>query len=80
MILVGGGSIVVGEHITGVGKIMRPTYLEVANAVGAAVGQSNAPFSHNSNISRLAKSAEQSIKLSYLGQKQLTKKSRMRKL
>ena len=37
VILVGGGSIIVGDHIAGVGKIVRPKYFEVANAVGAAV-------------------------------------------
>jgi hypothetical protein len=37
VILVGGGSIVVGEHIAGVGEIIRPKFFEVANAVGAAV-------------------------------------------
>jgi hypothetical protein len=37
VILVGGGSIVVGQEIAGVGEILRPKYLEVANAVGAAV-------------------------------------------
>ncbi len=37
VILVGGGSIVVTNHIAGVGEIIRPKYLEVANAVGAAV-------------------------------------------
>lgn len=39
VILVGGGSIVVGKHIAGVGEIVRPKYLEVANAVGAAIGK-----------------------------------------
>lgn len=37
VILVGGGSIIVGNHIAGVGEIIRPKYFEVANAVGAAV-------------------------------------------
>ena len=37
VILVGGGNIIVGDHIEGVGEIIRPKYLEVANAVGAAV-------------------------------------------
>lgn len=37
VILVGGGSIIIAKHIAGVGEIIRPTYLEVANAVGAAV-------------------------------------------
>ncbi|TAQ83538.1 hypothetical protein B7494_g8138 [Chlorociboria aeruginascens] len=39
VILVGGGSIIVGEHIIGVGEIIRPKYLEVANAVGAAIAK-----------------------------------------
>jgi hypothetical protein len=37
VILVGGGSIIIGDQIAGVGEIIRPKYLEVANAVGAAV-------------------------------------------
>lgn len=37
VILVGGGSIIIGDKISGVGEIIRPKYLEVANAVGAAV-------------------------------------------
>ncbi|KAF4620233.1 hypothetical protein G7Y89_g14587 [Cudoniella acicularis] len=39
VILVGGGSIIIGNHIAGVGQIIRPRYLEVANAVGAAIGK-----------------------------------------
>lgn len=42
-ILVGGGSIIVGDEITGVGELIRPRYLEVANAVGAAVGHLDVP-------------------------------------
>ena len=37
VILVGGGSIIITDQITGVSEIIRPDYLEVANAVGAAV-------------------------------------------
>ena len=37
VILVGGGSIIIDEHIAGVSEVIRPDYLEVANAVGAAV-------------------------------------------
>lgn len=37
VILVGGGSVIIGEEISGVGEIIRPPYFEVANAVGAAV-------------------------------------------
>ena len=42
VILVGGGSIIIGEHINGVGRVVRPRYFEVANAIGAAVGSPNA--------------------------------------
>lgn len=37
VILVGGGSVIFGEKLAGVRQIIRPDYLEVANAVGAAV-------------------------------------------
>ena len=40
VILVGGGSIIIGDHINGVGQVIRPNYFAVANAVGAAVGYS----------------------------------------
>ncbi|KAH7305301.1 hypothetical protein B0I35DRAFT_114868 [Stachybotrys elegans] len=38
-ILVGGGSIIISDEIAGVGELIRPKYLEVANAVGAAIGK-----------------------------------------
>lgn len=37
VILVGGGSIIIGDEIAGVGELTRPKHFEVANAVGAAV-------------------------------------------
>jgi hypothetical protein len=37
VILVGGGSIIIGEKIEGVEELVRPKHFEVANAVGAAV-------------------------------------------
>jgi hypothetical protein len=37
VVLVGGGSIIINEHIAGISEVIRPKYLEVANAVGAAV-------------------------------------------
>lgn len=40
VILVGGGSIIIGNYLAGVGQIIRPDYLKVANAVGAAVSTS----------------------------------------
>jgi alcohol dehydrogenase YqhD (iron-dependent ADH family) len=39
VILVGGGSIIIGDSIVGVGRVVRPDYFEVANAVGAAVSR-----------------------------------------
>lgn len=47
VILVGGGSIIIGDEIHGVGQVIRPKYFEVANAVGAAVGH---PIPRNSSI------------------------------
>ena len=46
-ILVGGGSIIIGDEIAGVGELIRPKHLEVANAVGAAVG---CPYHHHLGI------------------------------
>ncbi|KAI9736357.1 MAG: hypothetical protein M1834_001243 [Cirrosporium novae-zelandiae] len=39
VLLVGGGSIIIGDSIEGVGRIFRPKFFEVANAVGAAIGK-----------------------------------------
>lgn len=39
VILVGGGSIIASDILSGVGQLIRPKYLEVANAVGAAVSR-----------------------------------------
>ncbi|KAK0113030.1 hypothetical protein ONS95_014739 [Cadophora gregata] len=39
VILVGGGSIIIPGKIAGVSEVVRPKYLEVANAVGAAIGK-----------------------------------------
>jgi activator of 2-hydroxyglutaryl-CoA dehydratase len=39
VILVGGGSIIVDKQIVGVREVIRPKYLEVANAIGAAVSE-----------------------------------------
>ena len=50
IILVGGGSIIVGDHIGGVGEITRPKFYEVANAVGAAVYHSS-PLERSNSFS-----------------------------
>jgi N-methylhydantoinase A/oxoprolinase/acetone carboxylase beta subunit len=39
VILVGGGSILVGDRLEGASRIERPEHFEVANAVGAAIAQ-----------------------------------------
>jgi hypothetical protein len=49
VILVGGGSIIIGDHINGVGQVIRPNYFAVANAVGAAVGHLN-PTSFSASL------------------------------
>jgi hypothetical protein len=37
LIAVGGGSILIPDHITGVSEVIRPEHFDVANAIGAAV-------------------------------------------
>lgn len=39
ILLVGGGSIIAPEEITGVAQIVRPPFFSVANAVGAAMAK-----------------------------------------
>lgn len=39
LILVGGGSIIVKEEITGISRVIRPESFDVANAIGAAIAQ-----------------------------------------
>ena len=39
VVAVGGGSFLIPNDLTGVSLVMRPRYYEVANAVGAAIGQ-----------------------------------------
>jgi N-methylhydantoinase A/oxoprolinase/acetone carboxylase beta subunit len=39
VIVVGGGSILVADQLTGASQIVRPEHFEVANAVGAAIAQ-----------------------------------------
>ena len=39
VILVGGGSILVGESLTGSSRVLRPEHAGVANAIGAAIAQ-----------------------------------------
>ena len=37
--LVGGGTILLGDSLTGASSIVRPEHAEVANAIGAAIAQ-----------------------------------------
>ena len=39
MVLVGGGSILVGDSLKGATEVIRPPHAEVANAIGAAIAQ-----------------------------------------
>jgi hypothetical protein len=39
VVLVGGGSVLVGDALTGASRTIRPEHYEVANAVGAAIAQ-----------------------------------------
>jgi N-methylhydantoinase A/oxoprolinase/acetone carboxylase beta subunit len=39
VVLVGGGSILVGEPVKGASKVLRPDHFDVANAIGAAIAQ-----------------------------------------
>lgn len=39
LVLVGGGSILIGEEVEGVSEIIRPNNHDVANAIGAAIAQ-----------------------------------------
>jgi N-methylhydantoinase A/oxoprolinase/acetone carboxylase beta subunit len=39
VILVGGGSVLIGDELVGAGEIRRPEHYRVANAIGAAIAQ-----------------------------------------
>lgn len=57
VILVGGGSIIIGNQIAGVGQVVRPHHFEVANAIGAAVCFHPKSWSRSLIFSRLEKLA-----------------------
>jgi N-methylhydantoinase A/oxoprolinase/acetone carboxylase beta subunit len=46
LIVVGGGSILVGDAIAGAASVVRPPHSEVANAVGAAIAQISGEVDH----------------------------------
>lgn len=39
VVLVGGGSILVGDPVNGASEVLRPKHFDVANAIGAAIAQ-----------------------------------------
>lgn len=39
VVVVGGGSVLIGDHIDGASEILRPEHFAVANAIGAAIAQ-----------------------------------------
>lgn len=62
VILVGGGSVILRGDLLGVGEVIRPRYLEVANAVGAAVRISMKVVNWFLTVNRLARSVALSRK------------------
>jgi N-methylhydantoinase A/oxoprolinase/acetone carboxylase beta subunit len=46
VILVGGGSILVGDDLAGASEIIRPPDYQVANAIGAAIAQVSGEVDH----------------------------------
>ena len=54
LIVVGGGSALCGESLTGVSRVVRPPFAEVANAVGAAIPQVLLPLFRFLNPIRIA--------------------------
>ena len=46
VVLVGGGSVLVGEQIEGASQVLRPANGEVANAIGAAISQVSGQVEH----------------------------------
>lgn len=46
VLLVGGGGIIAPDTLQGVGKIIRPPFFDVANAVGAAMAKGSCHCSH----------------------------------
>jgi N-methylhydantoinase A/oxoprolinase/acetone carboxylase beta subunit len=39
LVLVGGGSVLVGDRLAGTSEVLQPQHAEVANAIGAAIAQ-----------------------------------------
>lgn len=55
-ILVGGGSILLPDHLAGISQIIRPEHFDAANAIGVALGQVSG------QVDRIVKFAEQDRK------------------
>lgn len=66
VILVGGGSVIVSDVLTGVGEVFRPKYLEVANAIGAAVSHVETTILPISVFTKFPPRLERSAALSIL--------------
>jgi N-methylhydantoinase A/oxoprolinase/acetone carboxylase beta subunit len=46
VVLVGGGAILVGDHLAGASEIVKPDHAAVANAIGAAIAQAGGEIDH----------------------------------
>ena len=75
VLLVGGGGIIVPEQLSGVGRVVRPPYFSVANAVGAAMAKGKCPVSFHRIIvgsDKMSQSRETLIQLNCSRVVQLT--------
>jgi N-methylhydantoinase A/oxoprolinase/acetone carboxylase beta subunit len=56
VVVVGGGSVLLGDHLDGASRVLRPAHASVANAVGAAIaqvgGETDQLFSIGADLSR----------------------------
>ncbi|WP_437740407.1 hydantoinase/oxoprolinase family protein [Sorangium sp. So ce1504] len=55
VVLVGGGSSLIGAPLQGASEIMRPPHLDVANAVGAAIAQVSGEVDRIVNLDRVSR-------------------------
>lgn len=57
LVLVGGGSIIIGNEIHGVSEIIRPNNFGVANALGAAIAQVSGEVDRIYSLSEMSREA-----------------------
>lgn len=55
VVLVGGGSVLVGDDIAGASRVVRPPHFDVANAIGAAIAQVSGEVEHVASLSEMSR-------------------------